>query len=52
MDHFIQLYLCVFFAHAGEMASVSDEIDVKDEPPFPSLECDQVCSVPYDSYLY
>ena len=24
-----------------EMASVYDEIDVKDEPLFPSLECDQ-----------
>ena len=45
MDHFIQLYLCVFFAHAEEIASVYDEIDVKDEPLFPSLECDQVCSV-------
>ena len=45
MDHFIHLYLCVFFAHAEEMASVYDEIDVKDEPLFPSLECDQVCSL-------
>ena len=45
MDHFIQLYLSVYFALAEEMASVYDEIDVKDEPLFPSLECDQVCSV-------
>ena len=45
MDHFIQLYLCVFFAHAEEMASVYDEIDIKDEPLFPSLESDQVSSV-------
>ena len=45
MDHFIQLYLCVFFAHTEEMASVYDEIDVKDEPLFPSLECEQVCYV-------
>ena len=52
MNHFIQLYLCVFFAHAGEMASVYDEIDVKDEPLFPSLECDQVGSVLYDPYVY
>ena len=34
-----------FFAHAEEMASVHDGIYVKDEPLFPSLECDQVCSV-------
>ena len=45
MDHFILLYLCVFFVHAEEMTSVYDEIDVKDEPLLPSLECDQVCSV-------
>ena len=45
MDDFIQLYLSVYFALAEEMASVYDEIDVKDEPLFPSLECDQVCSV-------
>ena len=45
MDHFIQLFSCVFFAHAEEMASVFDEIDVKDEPLFPSLEYDQVCFV-------
>ena len=49
MDHFIQLYLFVFFGHAEEMASVYDEIDVKDEPLFPSLECDQVCF--YDFYV-
>ena len=45
MDYFIQQYLYVFFAHAEEMASVYDEIDVKDEPLFPLLECDQVCFV-------
>ena len=44
MDHFIQLYLFVFFGHAEEMASVYVEIDVKDESLFPSLEYDQVCS--------
>ena len=43
MDHF--MYLCVFFARTEEMASVYDEIDIKDEPLFPSMECDQVCSV-------
>ena len=32
-------------ALAEEMAPVCDEIDVKDEPLFPSLECKQVCSV-------
>ena len=52
MNHFIPLYLYVFFAHAGEMASVYDQIDVKDEPLFPSLECDQVGSVLYDPYVY
>ena len=46
MYYFIQLYLCVFFApHSEEMASVYDEIDVKEEPLFPSLESDQVCSM-------
>ena len=45
MHNFIEPYLCVFFAHTEEMASVYDEIDVKDEPLSPSLECDQVCSV-------
>ena len=39
------LYLSLFFGHAEEMASVYDEIDIKEEPLFPSLECDQVCSV-------
>ena len=43
MDHF--MYLCVFFARPEEMASVYDEIDIKDEPLFPSLESDQVSSV-------
>ena len=52
MNRFIQLYLCVFFAHAGEMASVYDQIDVKDEPLFPAVECDQVGSVLYDPYVY
>ena len=45
MEHFIQLNLCFFCVHAEEMASVHDVIYVKDEPLFPSLECDQVCSV-------
>ena len=46
MDYSIQLYLCLcFFDHAEGMASVYDEVDVKDESLFPSLECDQVCSV-------
>ena len=45
MVNFIQLYLYVFFGHAEEMATVYNEIDVKDEPLFPPLECDQVCSV-------
>ena len=44
LDHFIQLYLCVSFAHAEEMASVYVEINVKDEPLLPSLECDLVGS--------
>ena len=52
MDHFIQLYLGVLFAHAGEMESVDDEIDVKDQPLFPSSECDQVCSTHYDPHVY
>ena len=42
MHHFIQLYLCDFFAHTEEMASFYDEIDVKDDPIFPLLECDQI----------
>ena len=37
--------MCVFFAHAGEMASVCDVIEVEEEPFFPSSDCDQVCSV-------
>ena len=45
MDHSIQMYLCVLFGHAEEMASVYEEIDIKNEPLFPSLECNQVCSV-------
>ena len=45
MDHFIQLSLGFFFVHAEDMASVHDEIDVKEEPSIPSLERDQVCSV-------
>ena len=52
MDHLIQLYLCVFFAYAEEMASVYEEIDIKDEPLFPSLECDQVCSVFFMTLLF
>ena len=42
MDHFIHLYLCVFFYYAEELAS---KIDVNDEPRFSSLEFDQVCFV-------
>ena len=34
------------------MASVYDEIDVKDEPLFLSLEYDQVCSVFYNPNVY
>ena len=52
MDPFIQLYLSVFFARAEKMASVYDEIDVKDEPLFPSLECDQVCSVFFMTLMF
>ena len=53
MDHSIQMYLCVLFGHAEEMASVYDEIDVKDEPLFPSLECDKVCFYNlYVAYIY
>ena len=52
MDHFIQLYLCVFFAHAEEMASVYDEIDIKDESLFPSLESDQVCSMLVMTFIF
>ena len=52
MDQFIQLYLCVFFAHAGEMASVYDVIDVEEEPFFHLLDFDQVCSVFFRILLF
>ena len=52
LAHFIPLYLCVFFAHTEEMAFVCDEIDIKDEPLFPSSECDQVCSVFFMNLIF
>ena len=53
MDKFIQLYLYVLFNHAEEIASgLKVEIDVKDEPLLPSLECDQVCSVFFMTLMF
>ena len=50
----ITLFSCtyVFLYNAEEMSFVYDEIDEKDEPLFPSWECDQVCSVFFMTHVY
>ena len=52
IHHFIQPYLCVFFAQTEGIASVYDETYVKDEHPFPSSECDQVGSVLFMTLMF